>query len=385
METMIGRVGGVPLAVLGGLGAALVISVPVPALAQADRPPELADGWSTAAPRQTGLDEQPLLQLAVDIRADHFKRITSVLIARSGSLVYEEYFDDGGREALRNTRSATKTVIGMLVGQAMGDGLLRDVGAPILDFFPDKVPLQNPDPRKSEITVEDFLTMSSMLECDDWNSFSRGNEERMYLVEDWVRFALDLPIRGFPPWAVRPEDSPYGRSFSYCTAGVFVLGQVVSRAANEPVDAYARRRLFGSLGIQTWEWQRSPLGQAMTGGGLGLRSRDLLKLGQLYLDGGQWAGEQLIDTAWVERSVRPHARIDEETEYGYLWWLRTFNSGSASHPAWFMSGNGGNKVAVFPEDDLVVVITTTNYSTRGMHEQTDRLLEDYILRVLPGD
>ena len=159
----------------------------------------------------------------------------------------------------------------------------------------------------------------------------------------------------------------------------------MSRAANEPVDAYARRRLFGSLGIQTWEWQRSPLGQAMTGGGLGLRSRDLLKLGQLYLDGGQWAGEQLIDTAWVERSVRPHARIDEETEYGYLWWLRAFNSGSASHPAWFMSGNGGNKVAVFPEDDLVVVITTTNYSTRGMHEQTDRLLEDYILRVLPGD
>lgn len=363
--------------------AILAMWVPAPALGQvAAPPPELADGWSTAVPRDAGLDEQPLLRLAADIRAGQFQRITSVLIARAGRLVYEEYFDAGRRSALRNTRSATKTVTGMLVGQAIADGLLPDVDAPILDYFSDKLPLRNPDPRKGEITVEDLLTMSSLLECDDWNSFSRGNEERMYIVEDWVRFALDLPIKGFPSWAGSPENSPHGRSFSYCTAGVFVLGQVVRRAADEPVGAFARRRLFEPLGIEAWEWQRSPLGQAMTGGGLALRSRDLLKLGQLYLAGGQWAGEQVVDSAWVLRSVRPHVRMDDDTEYGYLWWLRSFSSGSDSHPAWFMSGNGGNKVAVFPEDDLVVVITSTNYNTRGMHEQTDRILEEFILPAL---
>ena len=202
METMIGRVGGVPLAVLGGLGAALVISVPAPALAQADRPPELADGWSTAAPRQTGLDEQPLLQLAVDIRADHFKRITSVLIARSGSLVYEEYFDDGGREALRNTRSATKTVIGMLVGQAMGDGLLRDVGAPILDFFPDKVPLQmiaystpfvTTNPAMVSKTVDELAeTYPAYKEA--WDSFNQVYLTNMAVFDTYQIFSK-TPIK----------------------------------------------------------------------------------------------------------------------------------------------------------------------------------------------
>ncbi len=80
-----------------------------------------------------------------------------------------------------------------------------------------------------------------------------------------------------------------------------------------------------------------------------------------------------------ESSTRPHARIDEETEYGYLWWLKAFKSAGKSYPAFFMSGNGGNKVVAFPDLDLAVVITSTNYNTHGMHEQTEKLLTDYIL------
>ena len=125
------------------------------------------------------------------VRAGTYKQITSVLISRRGELIFEQYFDDGGPQALRNTRSATKTVTGMLVGAAVDRRLLR-VDSPVLPFFGDRLPLLNPDPRKSLITVEDFLTMSSLLECDDENSFSRGNEERMYLVEDWVKFTLDF-------------------------------------------------------------------------------------------------------------------------------------------------------------------------------------------------
>jgi CubicO group peptidase (beta-lactamase class C family) len=81
----------------------------------------------------------------------------------------------------------------------------------------------------------------------------------------------------------------------------------------------------------------------------------------------------------VRASTEPHARIDEQTEYGYLWWLKSFKSGDKSYPAFYMSGNGGNKVLAVPELDLAVVITSTNYNTHGMHEQTEKLLTDYIL------
>ena len=339
------------------------------------------DGLATSSPESEGVASKPLRDMEAAIRGGEFKKIGSVLVARHGKLVYEANFE-GDATTLRDTRSATKSITDALVGIAIGEKKLG-VDSRVLALLPQRARnMQNRDPRKEKIAVEDFLTMSSPLECDDWNDASRGNEERMYLVEDWAQFILDLPVRGRMHVGEQVDPSKYGRYFSYCTGGVFTLSEVLEKATGQRTDRYAQEKLFGPLGITDAQWVYSPMNIPQTGGGLRLTSRDLLKIAELYRGGGVWHGVRIVDEAWVRASTQPHAEIDDQTEYGYLWWIKTFKSGGKGYPAYFMSGNGGNKVAVFPGLELAVVITSTNYGTRGMHEQTEKLLTDYILAAV---
>jgi CubicO group peptidase (beta-lactamase class C family) len=340
--------------------------------------------WQRATPEASGLNSARLRAMEAAIKNGDFKKITSVLVARQGKLVYEAYFE-GDATTLRDTRSAMKSVAGILVGLAIQEKKLSGVDARFLTLLPERRRnLQNPDPRKEKITIEDLLTMSSALECDDWNDFSRGNEERMYLVEDWTQFILDLPVRGRLKVGETPETPKYGRNFSYCTGGVFMLSEVVGKTTGMRTDHFAQQKLFTPLGIKPEhvKWVYSPLGIPMTGGGLRLTSPALLKLAQLYLDGGKWNSAQIIDQAWVKRTLTPHARIDDDKDYGYLWWLQSFKSGEKSYPAFYMTGNGGNKVVAFPSLEMAVVITATNYNTPGMHALSETLLTDYILAAI---
>ncbi len=312
-----------------------------------------------------------------------FKSISSVLLAQDGEVLFEYYAAGGDRDTLRNTRSVTKTLTGMLTGLAIADGHLRDTAVPILDILPRSMrrKMAHADPRKLAISVEDLLTMSSALECDDENSYSRGNEERMYLIEDWVQFYLDLPIQGYPAWIAKPIDSPFGRSFRYCTAGVTTLGAVLQAAVGQPLPAYAEQRLFAPLGIPSALWQYSPLGLAQGGGGLSLRTRDLWTLGQLYLDGGRHHGKQVVPAHWVQTSLSPKATARPDADYGYLWWLMKLPVGtdgqSLSLPA--MAGSGGNIVLLHPERQVVIVITSENFNEPQPHLLTLKLITSELL------
>src|SRR5215475_6516378 len=258
-----------------------VLSLVAAALAPSDHA-QTADTPLELTPASVGLSAEPLAAMEKAIRAGEFKKIGSVLIARHGKLAYETYFD-GDASTLRDTRSATKSIADMLIGIAIDEKKLSGVDARVLSYLPERArKMQNPDPRKDKITIEDFLTMSSALECDDWNDASRGNEERMYLVEDWAQFILDLPIRGRMHLGEKEEQPPHGRYFSYCTGGVFTLSEVLAKATGVRTDRYAQEKLFAPLGISDVTWVYSPMNVPQTGGGLRLRSGDLLKIAQLY-------------------------------------------------------------------------------------------------------
>jgi CubicO group peptidase (beta-lactamase class C family) len=315
--------------------------------------------------------DEILRRLDAEIRRGTFGTITSIVVAQGGRIVHEAYFE-GGAQTLRNTRSATKTVAGMLVGLAIEHGDISGVDAPLLSFFADRAPFAHDGPAKRAVTLEDLLTMSSALDCDDGDPASPGNEELMYETPDWLRFALDLPMRS-------PPDRGTWR---YCTAGVTALAGVLERATGHPVEEFARLHLFAPLGVDDATWFRSPTGLVQTGGGLEMRSRDLLALGQLALDEGTHAGHRILAAAWVRASLQPHRRIDDVTDYGYLWWLRTLPLGASTTRVALMQGNGGNKVVVLPELEAVAVITSTNFDTPGMHAWTDAILVDHLLPLL---
>ncbi|WP_413624736.1 serine hydrolase domain-containing protein [Luteibacter sp. Lutesp34] len=365
------------------LATTIALAAALPAAAGTYRPPTRADdGWPVADAGTLGWNTAKLGTLEDKVADGSYKKITSVLVADHGRLVYEHYFNDGSPDLLNDVRSASKSLTAMLVGAAIQRGAIPNVEAPVYAFFPD-IRIEHADSRRATITLEDLLTMSSILECDDDNPFSSGNEERMYVTERWLDFALNLPIRGYAPWVSRPKDSPYGRTFSYCTAGSFIAGAVVERATKKPLAAFAHEALEEPLGISKVKWNVSNEGVGMGGGGTRYRTRDLAKLGQLVADGGRWKGKTVLPSEWVHAMLTPHAQARDDADYGYLWWQFRFPIHGVETKVWAMSGNGGNYVFVLPERGLVAVITSQAYNQGYAHPQSQAIFRDIVLGAMP--
>lgn len=339
--------------------------------------PALGDGLETATPASAGLQEAPLDALTQEAIDASFPDTTSVLLLQDGKLVFERYFRDGGPAVLNDTRSAMKSVTALAVLAAVADGKLASLDEPVFPKLADLAPFAHDGPLKQQITLADFLTMSSALDCNDWEETSPGNEEYMYPLDNWSRWAVDIPLK-----QDYQRDAAGRGPFSYCTAGVFLLGQVLQRVTGEPVDQYMGRRLLDPLGIGVREWPRSPTGEVMTGGGLRLTSRDLARLGLLVASGGRWQGVSLLPAESVAAALTVRRSVDAEQGYGYLFWQRAYRSPCGPLEGWYMSGNGGNVVAVVPERDLVAVVTRRHYGRQGMHQQTLALIQDHLLAAL---
>ena len=313
------------------------------------------------------------------IQKNEFKEINSVVVLHENEIIYEKYYNGYDSSSLHNTRSASKSITGILIGMAIDQKYIDSEKDPIFKYLDNYDSAKNPDKRKEDITIEDLLTMSSILECDDFNQFSRGHEERMYLVEDWVNFFIDLPIKGYAEWVTKPEDSPFGRSFSYCTAGVVTLGRIIELATEMTITEFTKKHLFDPLEIKNYQWQYTPTGMAMTGGGLQLTSYDYAKIGQLYLNKGLWKNKPLVSSGWIEKSTKPQVQFMPNMKYGYLFWISNFGTKNNQYDSYYMSGAGGNKIAVIPDLNAVIVITSTLFGSANAHQQSEKILNEYIV------
>ncbi len=321
------------------------------------RPPLAGnDGWRTTAPDAAGLDGGRLSAMVERISQPSSPPVHGVLIARHGKLAFEEYFHGYTADRLHDLRSAGKTFGTTLVGIA---GI--DVRAPLASFFPE-VAL---GPEKAAITVEHALTMSTGLACDDDDPESPGEENRMQGTADWYRHILELPVL-----------HPAGTFAAYCSGTVNLLGGVVRHATGAWLvdlfaDRIARPLQFGRYAVNLGH-----NGDMYFAGGLRLRPRDFLKLGQTFLAGGVWNGRRVVPEAWVRAATQPHARLNNGSTDGYNWWIqeiggaRTYNAG----------GNGGQFVYVVPDRDLVVAFTGGGYGQFGlMHGFAEQLLAQFVL------
>lgn len=327
---------------------------------------------------------EPLARLTEQINDQTYQQMTSVVVNHRGQVIYEQYFNGSSAATQHDMRSASKSITSLAIGLAIQDGLLSGVEQAVMPFFKDLQPVKNPDPRKSATTIEDLLTMSSVLECNDWNPASRGNEERMYLIEDWSAFILDLPVRGMPPWEPAAADRPYGRAFSYCTGGVHLLTDVVERVTQQPLSEYLQNKLFKPLDINTPQFSRTPLGITNGGGGMQMTSKDWIKIGQMMMNQGQYKDQAVINAAWINASFKRRAVIDAERqmEYGYLWWIFDFTLDDQTITAYAAAGNGGNYLFMIPSLDAQVVITSSAYNTPYMHRQSQEILTKHVIPAL---
>lgn len=325
-------------------------------------------GWPLSGERA---DPAKIRELNRKIAQGDFKDITSVVVIRDGKLLLEEYFNGADRTTLHNTRSVGKTFTSALMGAAVRDGFIKNLDQTLGEFY-DLKSFANYSEKKSAVTLKDLMTMSSAFLGSDADAASPGNEENMYPTANWVKFALDLPM---------DPAKENGKQWDYFTAGVVLLGEILDKAVPGGLEKYADRVLFKPLGITRYQWQYTPQKVVNTAGGLQMSSLDYAKFGQLYKNRGLWDGVAVLPEEWVARSFQKYLPVPNnvDTYYGLLFWNTTYHIAGRPCETFFCTGNGGNRIFVFVDQPLVVVVTATAFGKPYMHSQVDRMMEQDIL------
>ena len=339
------------------------------------RPPMLGDGWETATPGDVGLSVDTLIgfmRTMVNLPMDSLgsPQIHAVLVARHGKLVIEEYFHGENRERTHESRSSAKSITSTLVGAAIH--ALRGVSLASTPYsvvnggaFPDTI-----EARKRRITLENLLSMSSGIDCDDADNDSPGNESAMIDQSnepDYYRFILRLKTIREP-----------GEKAVYCSVQLHLAGGVLKAATRTNLPDLFASLIATPLGIDRYYLPLTPTRDMYGAGGVRLTARSFAKIGQMYLDGGVWKGKRILDADFVRKAGTPRYTMSG-LRYGLSWWVIDYPFRGDTIEGFFASGNGGQVVMVIPKLDMVVTIYAASYQDPAGLLPTQQYIPRYVL------
>ena len=309
---------------------------------------------------------EPLLltKLEEDVLNNSLTGTEGVVIAKSGKIIYEKYFNGFNSDIPHDTRSASKSIYSAIVGIAIDEGIIESVDGEFFQYVPEKFKYTS-DQSKSKIKLEQLLNMSSGIGVSEGKYQQSGT---------WLQTVLEPKLKHEP-----------GTVSSYKSADPYLLGIYLSERLESPLALYVVNKLLNPLGIDNFiintdDTKKLPY----FGGGLHLTPRDMLKFGQLYLNKGKWNGKQIISEEWVEKSFFKHTRLEnvsDKNEYGYFWWHNDYMINNRQIKSVEARGAGGQYIFVIPELDSVVVITSGNYRN-GKTRQPEKILKNYILPAI---
>jgi len=348
--------------------------------------------WETAPPEEAGINGEILAELVSHISSGEFQNVHSILIVKDGQLVFEQYFPgyawdwdaeqfqgeftEFDAETLHSIMSVSKVFTSTLAGIALEKGYINDLDQPVLSYFPEHANLNAG--QKEAITLDHLLTMTSGLE---WNGLEipistrdpRSDIMQMHLSSDPVAYVLTKPLTAEP-----------GAQWYYSNGDVMLLSEVIRAATGLPLDKFIEQYLFAPLDITEYQWRTIGESEVIaSGGGLEMRPRDMAKLGLLYLNGGVWNGDQIIPAEWIEQATSNQAQVPFDwlgelfgDRYGYYWWLPSFQTEAGEYATYTASGWGGQRISVFPNLDMVVIMTGGNFLSEDPGQE---ILEEFIL------
>ncbi|MDC0598278.1 beta-lactamase family protein [Gammaproteobacteria bacterium] len=301
-------------------------------------------------------DASPVLNSAL-ARASQMPRLHSLLVSHQGELVVEQYFNGRDEDDIANVKSASKSIISALIGAAIDRGYLNGVDQTIGEFFPNELSGES-NTAKREIKIEDLLTMQSGLETT-----SNRNYGRWVLSNNWIDFTLNQPLENTP-----------GTVMQYSTGSTHLLSAIITKATGKSTLEFAREVLGQPLGFYLGAWPTDPQGIFFGGNDMEFTPKQMLRIGELYLNRGAYNGRQVLPAEWisatfVDRTISP--RDEGRRTYGYGWWIRDM-AGYRTTYAW---GYGGQFILIVDELDLIIVTTSSSNPgsdrrrhTRGIYD-----------------